>query len=129
MRFCGSTEVWLSRPTGWWWRALAAGRCPWEPEFTVADLASALAGQVVLVVGIRLGCINHALLSVESIARGGLTLSGWIANVCSEGGERVRENIDTLNRMIDQPQIAEIGYCGADVPQAESAFRLEPLGI
>ena len=102
---------------------------PLGDGFTVADLAAGLGGAVVLVVGIRLGCINHALLSVESIVRRGLTLSGWIANLCDGGGERIQENIDTLTRMIEQPLIAEIPHAAAAPPGVEAQFRLEALGI
>ena len=53
---------------------------PLDSSKTMADLATKLDLNVVLVVGIRLGCINHALLSVEAIKQSGLMLNGWVAN-------------------------------------------------
>ena len=55
-------------------------RVPLGVDRDSADLAVALALPVILVVGLRLGCINHALLSAEAIAARGLTLAGWVAN-------------------------------------------------
>ena len=69
---------------------------------TLADVAVTLDLSVVLVVGIRLGCINHALLTVESIKRSGLPLYGWVANHtvhCAESDAI----ITTLKTMIDSP--------------------------
>ncbi len=53
---------------------------PLNDQQTIADLAKALKLPVVLVVAIKLGCINHALLTVQAIADSGLTLAGWVAN-------------------------------------------------
>jgi dethiobiotin synthetase len=61
-----------------------------------ADLASALGLPVVLVVGMRLGCINHALLTAEAISARGLRLAGWVANVVDEGMLYREENIETV---------------------------------
>ena len=55
-------------------------RVPIDREHDTADLAIALGVPVVLVVGMRLGCINHALLTAEAIVSRGLTLAGWVAN-------------------------------------------------
>jgi dethiobiotin synthetase len=55
-------------------------RVPLNARETLADLAVQLQVDVILVVGMRLGCINHALLTAEAIARDGLKLVGWIAN-------------------------------------------------
>src|SRR5690606_3513788 len=56
-------------------------RVPLSGGETLADLAVALQLPVILVVGVRLGCISHALLTAEAIARDGLPLAGWVANV------------------------------------------------
>ena len=95
----------------------------------IASVANGESGQVVLVVGVRLGCINHALLSVESIVGRGLALGGWVANLCDGGGERVRENIDTLTRMIEQPCLAEFPHSTVDDSGIAGRFRLDLLGI
>lgn len=69
---------------------------------TMADLAVALDLPIVLVVAIKLGCINHALLSVESIQQRGLRIAGWVANHLDEQGESA-EIIDTLKQHIAAP--------------------------
>lgn len=69
---------------------------------TLADVAVSLDLPVVLVVGIRLGCINHALLTVEAIKRSGLPLYGWVANHVAECAES-DAIIDTLKTMISSP--------------------------
>jgi len=71
-------------------------RVPLDATRDFADLAVALDLPVVLVVGLRLGCINHALLSAESIAACGLKLAGWVANSLDPAMARQPENIATL---------------------------------
>jgi dethiobiotin synthetase len=64
------------------------------------DLAVALGLPVVLVVGLRLGCINHALLTAQAIAARGLRLAGWIANRIDPDMACAADNIDTLTRAL-----------------------------
>ena len=59
-------------------------RVPLNERETLADLARAIGAPVVLVVGLRLGCINHALLTAQAIAARGLRLAGWIAETTAE---------------------------------------------
>ena len=73
-------------------------RVPLDDVHDTADLAVALNLPVVLVVGVRLGCINHALLSAASIAATGLRLAGWIANCVDPLMTHRDANIDTLQR-------------------------------
>ncbi|MTI63222.1 dethiobiotin synthase [Methylophaga sp.] len=75
---------------------------PLNQTETMADLAVALDLPVVLVVAIKLGCINHALLSVESIQQRGLKIAGWVANHLDEQGESA-EIIETLKQHIAAP--------------------------
>ena len=86
-------------------------KVPLGKDFCVADLPTALSIPIVLVVGIRLGCINHALLSVESIQKKGGHLQAWVANICDDRGERVQENIATLEALIKQPCLGTIPFC------------------
>ena len=83
-------------------------RVPLGPDGDVADLADALGLPVVLVVGLRLGCINHALLTAESIQRRGLVLGGWVANAVDASMALRQENIYTLRAAIDAPCLGEI---------------------
>lgn len=75
---------------------------------TVADLAKRLGLPVILVAGIHLGCLNHTLLSVESIVAGGHNLLGWVANCPQTGMERSEENIHALAERIEAPLLARI---------------------
>lgn len=68
-----------------------------------ADLAVALGLPVIFVVGMRLGCINHALLTVEAIAARGLTLAGWVANRIDPAMARFADNLQTLQELLPAP--------------------------
>lgn len=89
-------------------------RVPLGADFDSADLAVALDLPVLLVVGLRLGCINHALLSAEAIAARGLTLAGWIGNrPLPEPMLREAENIETLRRLIMAPCLGILPHASA----------------
>ena len=78
---------------------------PLNATQTIADLAQQLGYPVILVVNMRLGCINHALLTVQSIAQSGLKLAGWIANTGSsvQTMAYLEENIVSLTQCINAP--------------------------
>jgi dethiobiotin synthetase len=71
-------------------------RVPLGPDFDSADFAMDLGLPVVLVVGLRLGCINHALLSAEAICARGLRLAGWVANTVDPAMLHRDDNLATL---------------------------------
>nr|VFJ88571.1 MAG: dethiobiotin synthetase [Candidatus Kentron sp. H]VFJ90651.1 MAG: dethiobiotin synthetase [Candidatus Kentron sp. H]VFJ96816.1 MAG: dethiobiotin synthetase [Candidatus Kentron sp. H] len=96
---------------------------PLTPTETMADLVGRLGLSVILVVGIRLGCLNHALLSAESILRGGHHLLGWVANCPKADTERGEENILALTERIDAPLLARIPWL-AQPSVAEFAARM-----
>lgn len=89
-------------------------RVPLSGSASLSDLAIALGLPVILVVGVRLGCINHALLSAEAIARDGLPLAGWVANVIDGDTARLEENLVTLAERLPAP-------CLGRVPRLEGA--------
>ena len=76
----------------------------------MADLAIKLNLPVILVVGIRLGCINHALMTAGSIKAAGLNLVGWVANRIDPNMPVLEENIATLKAMIKAPCIADVAW-------------------
>ena len=76
---------------------------PINEKQDLGDLAQALQMPVILVVGLRLGCINHALLSVAAIAERGLTLAGLVANTIDADMPYLHENIDTLRARVPAP--------------------------
>ncbi len=84
---------------------------------TSADLAVRLRLPIVLVVGMRLGCLNHALLTQEAIASRGLKLAGWVANHVDPDMAAQDENVDTLRRRLQAPMLARLAWA----PQASAA--------
>jgi len=85
---------------------------------TGADLAKALCLPIVLVVGLRLGCLNHALLTVEAIRARGLTLAGWVANRIDPAMQAQEDNIAWLRRRLPAPLLADIAHQDAPDPRA-----------
>jgi dethiobiotin synthetase len=83
---------------------------PLSASTSFADLAVCLGLPVVLVVGLRLGCINHALLTQEAILRRGLTLAGWIANRIDLAMPAAEDNLDTLRRSLQAPMLADMPW-------------------
>lgn len=83
---------------------------PLNAHQTVADLALRLGLPVVLVVGIRLGCLNHALLSARSIDAHGTPLAGWVANHLAPDTQRAAENVDSLRARIEAPLLGELPW-------------------
>ena len=81
---------------------------PLGPTIDSADLAQRLALPVILVVGMRLGCINHALLTCQAIAARGLPLAGWIANRIDPQMSRFDENLAALDARIKAPRLGVI---------------------
>jgi dethiobiotin synthetase len=73
-----------------------------------ADLALELGMPMILVAGMRLGCLNHALLTVEAIAARGLTLSGWVANIIDTDMVFAEENIAALQQRIAAPLLGVV---------------------
>lgn len=91
---------------------------PLTDTLTGADLAQALALPMVLVVGLRLGCLNHALLTAEAIRARGLTLAGWVANRIDPQMDAADENIAYLSGRLQAPLLAEVPY--QDLPEPGS---------
>ena len=98
-------------------------RVPLGPEGDSADLAQTLGLPIILVVGMRLGCINHTLLTVEAIQARGLKLSGWIANCIDPGMLKLEENIVTLSEWINAPMLGTLEF-RSSFDEAGAATRL-----
>jgi dethiobiotin synthetase len=74
------------------------------------DLAVRLALPVILVVGMRLGCLNHALLTIDAITARGLRLAGWVANRIDPQMRKAAENIEALRERISAPLLGDVPY-------------------
>ncbi|MFO1205863.1 MAG: dethiobiotin synthase [Burkholderiales bacterium] len=85
-------------------------RVPLNDNDDVADLAALLRLPVVLVVGVRLGCLNHALLTAEAIDRRGLPWCGWVANHVDPDMAAADENIDALTRRLGVPLLGRVPF-------------------
>lgn len=83
---------------------------PLSGTAAMADLAAELRLPVLLVVGLRLGCLNHALLTRESLDARGAAFAGWIANAIDPLFERAAENLDTLCARLGEAPLARVPF-------------------
>ena len=100
-------------------------RVPLDEAWTMAEFVSEQEWPVILVVGMRLGCINHALLTADAIARG-TTLLGWVANVLPPEQPALAANIETLKSHLSAPLLGVIP-AHADIHAAGAALDWQPL--
>lgn len=101
---------------------------PINEKQTMADVALALGLPVVLVVAVRLGCLNQALLTVAAIRSSGLPLVGWVANRIDPGCEQQDGNIATLRQRLLVPLLADLVY-SEEAPSLEEQAGQVNLGL
>ncbi len=101
---------------------------PLSDRLDIADLAVALDLPVMLVVGMRLGCINQALLTLEAIEARGLTVIGWVANTLEVEMRFIDENIDALIERIPAPLLGKVPRM-AQPGAEEAASYLDFTGL
>ena len=97
-------------------------RVPLGPALDTVDLARAFALPVVLVVGMRLGCLNHALLTRDAIAAAGLPLAGWIANELDPPMAALEENVAALDERLGAPRLGRLPWRPGATPAGMAAF-------
>jgi dethiobiotin synthetase len=102
-RLAQSHDVMIVEGVGGW-------HVPINESHSMVDLFTAMRLPVILVVGMRLGCLNHTLLTQQAILAAGLPLAGWVANHCVAHFANCQENIDYLQAHLGVPLIAEIPY-------------------
>lgn len=100
-RLAETTDCLLVEGVGGW-------EVPLNRHHTVADLAVRLGFPVILVVGLRLGCINHAVLTARAIAGRPVQCPGWIANAIDPHMRYTEHNVETLKSLIDPPLLAAL---------------------
>lgn len=98
-------------------------RVPLNDELDVAGLCQALQLPAVLVVGMKLGCISHALLTAQSILSDGVPLLGWVANCVDPEMQLLEQNIGTLQELIPAPLLGTIPFL-SDITPAVIARKL-----
>lgn len=99
---------------------------------SMADIAAELALPTILVVGIRLGCLNHALLTRESIAARDVPFTGWVANHLDPHLERATENVTSLSARLGAPPLARVPFMAVESTSpdvSEAAARLHALSV
>lgn len=105
---------------------------PLDTQRDTADLAQALGLPVVLVVGLRLGCLNHALLTAQSVQARGLRLAGWVGNTVDPGMLWMKDNLDTLRQMLSTRYgavaLGHVPRLSKPSPQA-ILHHLDPAGL
>ncbi|MCX4026376.1 dethiobiotin synthase [Endozoicomonas sp. SM1973] len=101
-------------------------RVPLNYRETLADVAKQLNCQVIVVVGMKLGCINHALLTYEAVVRDGLTVAGWVANQVQPEMSHLEANIETLQQMLPTPCLGVVPYQEQPTPESVSAYLKLP---
>ena len=93
---------------------------PISDHQTMADVAWALSVPALIVVGVRLGCLNHAQLTRLAIEARGVTFAGWVASQVDAAMERPAENLAALERLLGEPALAVLPYA----PQALATLTL-----
>ncbi|QZA79022.1 dethiobiotin synthase [Deefgea tanakiae] len=100
---------------------------PISEQYTIADLATELAAPVIVVVGMRLGCLNHAQLTIDAISQRGLVIAGWIANRVDPAFKRYEDNLAYLKQRIAAPLLAELEYDDNALNMALNTSSIELL--
>ncbi|GAA3532762.1 dethiobiotin synthase [Zobellella aerophila] len=85
-------------------------RLPLDEQHFLSDWVKREHLPVILVVGAKLGCINHALLTIEAIRRDGLSVAGWVLNRVDPDMQHFQENAETLKRLISAPFLGELPW-------------------
>lgn len=104
-----NVDVLLMEGAGGWRLPLSLGNEN-APTRYLSDVVKSLNMPVILVVGMRLGCLNHAMLTAEAILADGLTIAGWVANDVTGNMTRYDENLASLKAMMPAPLLAEIPF-------------------
>lgn len=97
-------------------------RVPISDKEYLSDLAIALQLPVILVVGVKLGCINHALLTAQAIIADGLELAGWVANVVDPNCLRLNENLASLTTKMPAPCLGQVPYLAQASTQTVASY-------
>ncbi|MDH5444359.1 MAG: dethiobiotin synthase [Gammaproteobacteria bacterium] len=90
--------------------AVGGWLAPLSEQLTVADLATKLDLPVLMVVGVRLGCLNHAMLTLESIHKSGVVFAGWVANMLEPDLPEMDKQLDYLTRHLEMPPLVQMGW-------------------
>lgn len=103
---------------------------PLNPTETMETVACGLGFPVIIVVGLRLGCLNHALMTARSVRAAGLPVAGWVANQVDPGMAEIEGNIEALRAQLPEPMLGRIPYLGTapSVEQVAAHLHVAALG-
>jgi len=118
----GGQDVLLVEGAGGW-------QVPLNARESMADLATRLGYPVILVVAMRLGCLNHALLTAAAIEGAGLTLAGWVANSTGPLMEAFDENLQALEQRLPALRLGTVPYLGPTVSPEQANAWLDGTGL
>ena len=99
---------------------------PLSDTLSQPDLIRALDIPVILVVGLRLGCLNHALLTLAALKHEGCRLAGWVGNLMDPAFQAQSDNIDTLNQRMDAPCLGVLPFDASASPQSLARHLVLP---
>ncbi len=114
----GAADVLLLEGAGGWY-------VPLNERETMADIARLAGWPVILVVGMRLGCLSHALLTAEAVRGAGLALAGWVANAVDPQMQRLAENIATLDERLAALRLGSVPWLGERATPETAARYLD----
>lgn len=103
--FSNSSDIYLIEGAGGW-------AVPLNENGLVSDIVSLIDAKVIMVIAIKLGCINHAILTAESIKNSGVSLVGWVANIIHPDMIQLNENIIALKQWINSPCLGIVPFNG-----------------
>jgi dethiobiotin synthetase len=102
---------------------------PLNDTETMADVAVTLGYPVILVVAMRLGCLNHALLTTKAIKAAGLHLAGWVANSTGPAMEAFDENLQTLEQRLPALRLGTVPYLGQSATPEQVNTWLDGMSL
>ena len=114
-RLCGQTDAIIVEGIGGW-------RVPLSEGLQTADMVRRLQIPVILVVGLRLGCISHALLSTEAIRHDKIKMLGWVGCQVNPDYRGLRETIDTLSCSIQAPLLGVVPHLYGAGPKEIASY-------
>lgn len=120
------SDVLLVEGAGGW--RLPLGKNSQGREQFLSDFAIAQQLPVIMVVGMRLGCVNHALLTAQAIEQDGLVVAGWVANMLEPDMPFLDENIQSLQNLLTAPLVARIPKAVSSIDVKE-CFDMQALGF
>lgn len=108
------------------YEGIGGWKVPLNRHETMVDVAKELQLPILLIIGIRVGCLNHALLTWDAIIQEKVPVAGWISNIIDDSTPAIEEHIDTLQQWISAPYLGEVPFQNEE-HQSISGFNINLL--